>query len=133
MKRFVLSIIVLLLPAVLYADDYYQPIPMAEVARFMNKPGVVVLDVNVQEVWEKHHLPGAVHIDSPDIATFLPADKSSLLIFYCAGPLCPVSGAAANESVMLGFRKVFVMRDGISGWVKAGYPVESAAPGSPKN
>ena len=94
----------------------------------MNKSGVALLDVNVQEVWEKHHIPGAKHIDSPDIAKFLPMDRSSLLIFYCAGPLCEASGIAANESVMLGFRRVYVMRDGIFGWVKAGYPVESAAP-----
>lgn len=118
----------LLLPAALFGRDFFQTINMAEVSRIMKKPGVALLDVNVQEVWEKHHIPGAVHIDSPDIARFLPADKSATLIFYCAGPLCEASGLAANESVMLGYRHVYVMTEGIFGWVKLGFPVESVDP-----
>ncbi len=124
MKRFAI-LLMLLSPAVLLADDYYQPIPMSEVARFMNQPDVVVLDVNVEEVWMQVHIPGAVHVTSPDIAKYLPQDRKSLLIFYCAGPLCNASGSAANRAVILGFRRVYVMRDGIFAWKKAGYPVES--------
>ncbi len=127
MKRFAMFLM-LLSPAVLFADDYYKPVPMEEVVRIMKAPDVVLLDVNVQEVWEKHHIPGAVHVTSPDIAQFLPKDRKSFLIFYCAGPLCRASGSAANEAVILGFRHVYVMRDGIFAWVKAGYPVESTSP-----
>lgn len=127
MKHIVI-LLLFLLPTVLFADDYYQPIPMEEVARLMKSPGVAVLDVNVQEVWEKHHIPGAVHVTSPDLARYLPTDRQAVLIFYCAGPLCNASGIAANQSVILGFRRVYVMRDGIFAWVKAGYPVESASP-----
>ncbi|BEH11297.1 MULTISPECIES: rhodanese-like domain-containing protein [Geobacter] len=123
-----LLLLLFLLPTVLFAADFYQPIPVAEVARLMKTPGVTVLDVNVQEIWEKHHIPGAVHIAGPDIARYLPVDKKALLIFYCAGPLCDASGIAANQSVMLGYRRVYVMRDGIFGWMKLGYPVESAVP-----
>jgi rhodanese-related sulfurtransferase len=32
---------------------------------------------------------------------------------------------AAREAAKLGFTKVFVMPDGIDGWMKAGRPVES--------
>jgi len=31
---------------------------------------------------------------------------------------------AAREAVKLGYKNVFVMSDGISGWVKQGKPVE---------
>ncbi len=127
MKRLAI-LLMLLVPAVLFADDYYKPVPMEEVVRLMKSPDVVLLDVNVQEVWEKHHIPGAVHVTNPDIAQFLPQDRKSFLIFYCAGPLCRASCSAANEAVILGFRHVYVMRDGIFAWVKAGYPVESTAP-----
>jgi rhodanese-related sulfurtransferase len=126
MKRYVI-LLMFLLPTASFAGDYYQPVPMAEVARLMNSPGVALLDVNVQEVWEKHHIPGAVHVTSPDIAKYLPTDRQAVLIFYCAGPLCEASGIAANQSVLLGFRRVYVMRDGIFAWVKAGYPVESGS------
>jgi len=121
--RCLLCCLLLLLPALAGADDYFQVIPVAEVAGIMYKPGVAILDVNVPEIWAKNHIPGAVHIDSEDIGKFLPADKTSTLIFYCASPMCSASAAAANESVMLGYRHVYVMPEGILGWVKLGYPV----------
>ena len=124
MKRCILLLILLLLPAALFAEDYFQPIPMTEVARLMKRPDVAVFDVNVQELWVEHHIPGAVHINSPDIARFLPANKKTMLIFYCSGPLCRASADAANASIVLGFRRVYVMTDGIFNWLKAGYPVE---------
>ena len=124
--RYLLSGLLLLLPALALADDYFQVIPAAEVARIMNKPGVAILDVNVPEVWEKSHIPGAVHVDSEDLATFLPADKRATLVFYCASPMCSASALAANQSVMLGFRHVYVMTEGIIGWTRLGYPVVGA-------
>jgi rhodanese-related sulfurtransferase len=39
------------------------------------------------------------------------------------------SHAAAREAVKLGYKKAFVMPEGISGWVKAGKPVEKGEPG----
>jgi rhodanese-related sulfurtransferase len=126
-QRISLLFTLLLVPALLYGADFFQTIPMEEVARIMKNPGVVLLDVNVPELWEKSHLPGAVHVDNADIARFLPADRKSTLIFYCAGPLCAAGGMAANESVLLGYRRVYVMTDGIFGWVRMGYPVASSA------
>src|SRR5512143_2722888 len=99
MERFAIFLM-FLVPTVSIAGDYYQPVPMAEVARLRNAPGVVLLDVNVQEVWEKHHIPGAVHVTSPDLDRYLPTDRQAVLIFYCAGPLCEASGIAANQSVL---------------------------------
>ncbi len=46
-----------------------------------------VYDANPRDVYEKHHLPGAVFIGhEKDLAQYLPADKSTRLVFYCAGP-----------------------------------------------
>lgn len=124
MKQSISLFILLFLPAVLLAEDYFQPIPMAEVARLKERPDVVVLDVNVKEIWVEHSIPGAVHIDNEDIARFLPKDKNTMLIFYCAGPESRRSANAANAAIIFGFRKVYVMRDGIFLWMKLGYPVE---------
>jgi hypothetical protein len=35
------------------------------------------------------------------------------------------SHQAAREAAALGYRKLFVMTDGIYGWVKAGKPIET--------
>ena len=37
------------------------------------------------------------------------------------------SHGAAREAAKLGYKKVFVMSAGISGWVKAGKPVENGS------
>jgi rhodanese-related sulfurtransferase len=123
---------ILLLPQGAGAEDYFQTVNTAEVARLMGRPGIVIFDVNVPEIWAKYHIPGAVHIDSPAIGQFLPADKKATLIFYCAGPLCQASGLAANEAVLFGYRRVYVMPEGIAGWVRGGYPTQAGGPGGKK-
>ncbi len=128
MKLLLHITVLLLLPAVLFAGDFFQPVPMADVARLMKRPGVAIIDVNIQELWEKHHIPGAIHIESGNLAKQLPADMSTTLIFYCAGPLCLEGANMATDAIMLGYHRVFIMTDGIFTWVKAGYPVEAAAP-----
>ena len=117
-----------MLPATLCAGGLYNPIPLAEVARLLNAPGVAILDLNVPEVWQKHHLPGAVHVTSPDLEKFLPPERNALLVFYCAGPMCDAAETAAELAVRMGYRRVYVMKDGIFAWIKAGYPTESAPP-----
>ncbi len=67
------------------AEDF-RLMPMDEVEKRLGQPGFAVLDANVPEVWQEHHLPGAVHIVGKDLRALLPADKSTQLVFYCANP-----------------------------------------------
>lgn len=124
MRRIVLVMLILLPPAVLLADDYFQVIPMAEVVRLKGRPDVYVFDVNVDEVWVEHSVPGSVHVNIDNLAAALPKDRKSTLIFYCEGPESRRAAEAANASVLFGFRKVYVMVDGIFLWMKLGYPVQ---------
>jgi rhodanese-related sulfurtransferase len=103
-----------------------QPIAltMAQVEARLGQPGVYVYDVNVPELWESGHLPGAIHIDTPRIRRFLPRDRNVTLIFYCANRLCSASGAAAREALHLGYRNVYLMPEGIFGWRGSGRPTE---------
>lgn len=111
------------------AREPYTIISIDEVVQRLNKPEVHILDVNFLELWEKNHLPGAIHVDSPDLARFLPADKTAFIVFYCANQMCGMAPAAAREAAMLGYRNLYVMEEGILGWVKAGKPVESTGTG----
>ena len=67
-------------------DDGFSLLPMADVEQRMARKAIAVYDANVPELWEKHHLPGAVHIVGKDLAKILPADKGTALVFYCTGP-----------------------------------------------
>lgn len=67
-------------------------------------------------------IPGAVSI--PDSAFdkkqgLLPADKASLLVFFCGGYECPLSHASAKKAQALGYKNVKVFEAGEPAWTKA--------------
>lgn len=67
------------------AEDY-RLMPMDEVEKRLGQPGFAVFDANTPEMWEKHRLPGAVHVTGRKLAPLLPADKTTQLVFYCTNP-----------------------------------------------
>lgn len=101
----------------------------AEVWRLLQPgEGAVVIDVNAPARWSAAHVPGAINLDP---ATYpgdaLPADRQTLLIFYCSNPMCMKAPTAARRAVKLGYGNVRVMPAGITGWLTAKLPTESAA------
>jgi rhodanese-related sulfurtransferase len=104
-----------------------RPIPtltVDQVEQRLRAPGVVILDVNVPEVFEDHHLPGARHVER-DLAAVLPPDRKATLIFYCYDPRCSASRDAAAEAIGLGYVNVYLMPEGIVGWLEAKKPFEA--------
>ena len=106
----------------------FAHVSVDEVEKFLGKPGVYIFDVNVPEIWAEHHLPGAIHVKDAKLKRYLPADKHAILIFYCPEPRCTASEAAATEAVRLAYTRVYVMPEGIFGWINAGKPVEKSKP-----
>ena len=89
-----------------------------------------VLDVNGPETRATYGVvPGAKLLTSSaqfDVATELPTDKASPLVFYCANSECGASHHAAERAVSAGYSDVGVMRAGIAGWKEAGQATEAA-------
>jgi hypothetical protein len=69
-----------------HAGDPFALVGIPEVERMLSEAGVVVIDANPKDVFEKNHLPGAKHYKSAPFAEVLPADKTTRLVFYCASP-----------------------------------------------
>jgi rhodanese-related sulfurtransferase len=85
----------------------------------------VIFDANPHEMYVERHVPGARWVAYDGVtAKVLPADRSTPLVFYCANPACSASPRAARQAMALGWTNVFVMPEGIFGWVRAGLPVE---------
>jgi rhodanese-related sulfurtransferase len=61
--------------------------------------------------------------DDVDLAA-LPADKGATVVFYSDGPKGWKSYKAAVLAIRSGYRNVKWMREGYSGWLAAGLPVE---------
>lgn len=98
-------------------------------------PSVTLLDVNGSETRAKLGvIPGAVLVSglaSFDPAKELPADKSSILVFYCASESCTAAPTAARKAIEAGFVNVFVLDAGIKGWTQSGRPTAKAASAKP--
>ncbi|MBI1945774.1 MAG: rhodanese-like domain-containing protein [Deltaproteobacteria bacterium] len=92
-----------------------------------NKTPLFIFDANSDKTRkDKGIIPAAVKLSSSseyDLA-LLPKNKADATVFYCAGLKCGASKSAAMRAIKAGYTNVHVMPAGISGWVKAGKPVE---------
>ncbi|MGA8743173.1 MAG: rhodanese-like domain-containing protein [Terracidiphilus sp.] len=94
--------------------------------QLMQKQPVSVLDVNSRRSWLTARVPGARPLDPMDYDEGdLPADRASTLVFYCSNFMCRKAPNAARRAKDMGYRNVYVMSAGISGWVGACLPTES--------
>jgi rhodanese-related sulfurtransferase len=87
--------------------------------------GVMVIDARpTARKFDIGHIPTAVNI--PDSAfdklapSMLPADKATLLVFYCDGPECILSHNSAFKAEKLGYTNVRVYAAGFPDWIKNG-------------
>ena len=96
--------------------------PAAQVEKNLGAEGLYVFDCNPKNLYDMSHVPGAVHINVKEWKTLLPKDKkNSYIIFYCVNRLCTVSWEIASETLAMGYENVYVMPDGIQGWVHHGH------------
>lgn len=88
---------------------------------------VVVLDVRTPEEFSTGHIKGAVNIDflASDFNQKLTnLDKNKSYLVYCASG--GRSAAACKLMMKLGFLKCYNLQGGITGWKRAGKPVEKS-------
>ncbi|MDO5531377.1 rhodanese-like domain-containing protein [Sutterella sp.] len=114
-------------PAAEQAAPQRQPIPLSlsRVERNLGKPGVYVFDCNPENIYEQSHLKGSIHANVENWTDLLPEDKkNSFIILYCINRLCNVSYEASLKVIELGYENVYLMPDGIQGWVSNGYEFE---------
>ena len=104
-----------------------QPLPLSvyRVKSNLGKPGLYLFDCNPEEIYKRSHVPGAIMTNVAHWKSLLPKDKkNAYLVFYCVNKLCNVSTEAAFEALRMGYYNVFIMPDGIQGWVGHGYEFE---------
>ncbi len=68
-------------------DGGYREVGLEEGAALAARPGVAILDANVEDVYAAAHLPGARHVSPVTLSEAdLPADRAAPLLFYCKNP-----------------------------------------------
>lgn len=101
------------------SDATYAEISKKDLQHALDSKTAFVIDVNSDDSYKEHHVPGAIHFKSTkNFAKALPADKNAMLVSYCGGPACTAWKKAATEACKLGYTNVRHFKDGISGWVK---------------
>jgi rhodanese-related sulfurtransferase len=85
---------------------------------------LVFIDTRPLNEYQQSRLPGARSIPLGEIATrFNEIPKSGRVVLYCECKPYDI----ADRAVFLeyrGYRNIFIMPEGYSGWVKRGYPLE---------
>ena len=83
-----------------------------------------------QPRYDKGHIPTAVSMPDAQFekmaADVLPADKNTLLVFYCGGLHCPLSHQSAWKAEAMGYTNIKVYPGGDPDWEEAGYAVWTA-------
>ena len=101
-------------------------VTLAAVHTMVEEGAVTPVDANGADTRNEFGvLPGAIMLDGDDIAGVLPADTETDLVFYCSSQRCNAAPRAAEAAIEAGYTNVHVMRDGIRGWVDAGYETQA--------
>ncbi|MBS1203531.1 MAG: hypothetical protein H6R25_430 [Proteobacteria bacterium] len=100
-------------------------ISRGEATRLINKEEAVVVDLRQRDDFRKGHIAGSVNLLPNEIK----ANNVGELEKHKSAPIIVVDGTGmqaqvpANELVKAGFEKVFVLKDGISGWIGENLPL----------
>jgi rhodanese-related sulfurtransferase len=86
-----------------------------------SKPSLIILDVRTQEEYDAGHIEGALLIPIDELENRLDelSNKDELLVY------CRTGNRSSNAMNILranGFAMLYHMEDGITGWIKTGYP-----------
>jgi rhodanese-related sulfurtransferase len=119
------------LVAILFIVSAFTPIELKiiyskDVNKMMSgKTKYVILDVRTPAEYNSGHIKGAINIDISQNDAYFKLDKldaKAKYIVYCRTQ--NRSQVVGNYMINKGFKEVYKMQDGITGWVASGFAVE---------
>ncbi len=127
-----LSLFLALLPVTGYAghgiEDTIDTLAVERVKQLMDAGETLILvDMRPAKEYQQNRLPGARSLPLAEVANrFNEIPKAGRVVLYCDCKTYDI----ADRAVFLeyrGYRNIFVMPEGYSGWVKRGYPLDTKA------
>jgi len=87
---------------------------------------MVLIDARTPAEYQEAHITGAVNIPEKGFeqaSQQLPADKTTLLVFYCNGVKCGKSKRVAKMVQPLGYTEILIFSEGIPVWEERNLPL----------
>lgn len=104
------------LAAVARAEDHVEPEELAD-GLMANEPGLLVLDVRTPVEFATFHLRGALQVELDGLPAFLAArPEARRVVLYSNGMTHPAQARDALQR--LGHRQVFILTDGLTGFLE---------------
>ena len=104
-----------LLQAVEGAEDHIEPEELAD-ALVQGEQGLVVVDVRTPGEYQAFHIPGAENVPLPELIDYLgPYRNQGRIVLYSNGMTHPAQ--ARDALARLGFQNVFMLTDGLQGFL----------------
>lgn len=105
-------------------------ITLEEAKQAFDNQSATFIDSRKMESYEAAHIPGAFKIELHDFSTRDPqvlmlVPRDSNIIVYCNGGNCDESVKVAEMLNNSGYKKVYVLHDGLPGWKAMGWPTET--------
>jgi rhodanese-related sulfurtransferase/DNA-binding transcriptional ArsR family regulator len=101
-----------------------EPVDTAKLRARVCDGAVTVLDVRPAEEYYAGHIPGALSVPLPELASRLASlPRRREVVAYCRGPYCVLAIEAVNQLRARGFKAVR-LEDGVLDWAALGLPVE---------
>ena len=107
-------------------EDTVDSLPVERAKQLLDAgEKLIFVDLRPTKEFQQNRLPGARSIPLAEIANrFNEIPKSGRVVLYCDCKPYDV----ADRAVFLeyrGYRNIFIMPEGYTGWVKRGYPIET--------
>jgi thiosulfate/3-mercaptopyruvate sulfurtransferase len=104
------------LAAIARAEDHVEPEELAD-GLMSNEPGLLVLDVRTPVEFATFHLRGAEQVELDGLPAFLAArPEARRVVLYSNGMTHPAQARDALQR--LGHQKVFILTDGLTGFLE---------------
>ncbi len=108
-----------------YAAPSYTEVSSKEAELILANTNPFILDVRTPGEYRQEHIAGAhlipVQVLQQELAQLEPYKERDIFVYCATGNRSTVAARILIEN---GFKKIYNLRDGISGWLRQGYPVE---------
>lgn len=104
----------------------FEEVTIEEAQKFFNQS--IIIDARNEADFLNGHIPGAINISVKNFDNYIDKifelPQNHLIIIYCEGIHCNLSHQLAERLKTFGFTKLWIMYEGIEGWIKRNLPIE---------